>query len=132
MTHLSPGDPEPTTPSSLLSPSPTNSQPPRAIHCGLDREHLGAPIAERRRTLAELETALVAVCERAAARHAAPSVYIANRETWDKATWNRYLAAATRFEPDYMPPMRRLLSEIERLERLMTLPSTQADRSIAA
>ncbi len=86
MTHLSPGGPEPAAPASLLSPSPTNSPPPRTAHRGLDREHLGVAIAERRRMLAELETALVAVCERAAARHAARSVCIADRETWDKAT----------------------------------------------
>jgi hypothetical protein len=44
-----------------------------------------------------------------------------DRESWDRATWNRYLAAATRLESTYGPRMRRLRREIEQLERLMTL-----------
>ena len=36
--------------------------------------------------------------------------------------WQRYLAAATQIEPDFMPEMLRLLSEIDRLQRLLMLP----------
>lgn len=43
-------------------------------------------------------------------------------ETWDKAAWQRYLEAAARLEPDYLPQMRRLLRDIDRFERLLTLP----------
>jgi len=46
--------------------------------------------------------------------------------TWDKAAWHRYLEAVARFEPDYMPQMRRLLRDIQRFERLLTLPIASA------
>jgi hypothetical protein len=45
-----------------------------------------------------------------------------DRETWDRATWDRYLAAASRHEPDYMPRIRRLLGEIDNIEKLLALP----------
>jgi hypothetical protein len=44
---------------------------------------------------------VVAACESAAARGAARSVRIDDRATWNRATWDRYLAEATRLEPDY-------------------------------
>jgi hypothetical protein len=65
---------------------------------------------------------MVAACERAAARGRAGGVCIDDRATWDRATWRRYLDAATRLEPAYGPPMRRLLQEIDQLKRLMALP----------
>jgi hypothetical protein len=43
-----------------------------------------------------------------------------------QATWQRYLVAAARLEPDYMPRMRRLQQDIDRFERLLTLPMTAA------
>jgi hypothetical protein len=49
-------------------------------------------------------------------------VRIDDRATWDRPTWQRYLDAATRLEPDYGPPMRRLLQEIDQLTRLIDLP----------
>ena len=47
-----------------------------------------------------------------------------HRETWDRPTWNRYLAAAAALEGQYGPPMRRLLREIDQLERVLALPIT--------
>jgi hypothetical protein len=62
----------------------------------------------------------------AAARGAARAVRIDDRASWDRASWNRYLAEATRIEPKYMPIMLRLLSEIGRLERLTMLADAAA------
>jgi len=64
---------------------------------------------------------MVAVCEQQAARAAGPNVRIDDRTTWDKPMWDRYLAAAANRESDYMPRMLRLLGEIDRFERIMTL-----------
>jgi hypothetical protein len=69
---------------------------------------------------------MVAACEREAARGLAHGVRIDDRETWDKPTWDRYLAAEIRCEPEYLPAMLRLLSEIDHLERVMQLPSTSS------
>ena len=88
----------------------------------LDRNMLVHGIAARRRRLAELETSMVEACERAAVRGASCKVRMNDHDTWNKATWQRYLVAAARLEPDYMPRMRRLLCDIDRFERLLTLP----------
>jgi hypothetical protein len=88
----------------------------------LDRQRLNTGVLARQKKLAEIETEMVAACERAAARGAATSVRIDDRETWDRATWDRYLAAAAQFEPDYGPRLRRLYQEIDQLNRLMALP----------
>jgi hypothetical protein len=89
----------------------------------LDRGGLRAGIDQRRLILADLEAALATACETAAARGGARTVRIAQRETWDQATWQRYLDAASRLEPEYGPRMRRLFTEIDQLERLIALPS---------
>ena len=65
---------------------------------------------------------MVDACERAAVRGACRNVRIDDCKTWDKATWQRYLEAAARLEPDYLPQMRRLLRDIDIFERLLTLP----------
>ena len=88
----------------------------------LDRSHLATGIASRRRRLADLEAAMAASCEAAAARGAPRAIRVEDRETWDRAMWRRYLDAAARLEPDYGPLMRRLLQEIDRLQRLLDLP----------
>jgi len=88
----------------------------------LDRNILRHGIGARRCRLAELEAAMVNACERAAARGASRSVRIGDQKTWDKAAWQRYLDEAARLEPYYMPEMRRLLQDIDRFERLLTLP----------
>jgi hypothetical protein len=92
----------------------------------LDRNILLHGIAARRRRLAELETSMVEACERAAVRGARRKVRMHDHDTWDKATWHRYLEAAALLEPDYMPQMRRLLRDIHRFERLLTLPIAAA------
>ena len=96
----------------------------------VDRPKLEQTIAEYRAALAALEAAMVADCEREAARGAHRSVRIEDRQTWDKPTWQRYLAAAARHEPDYMPGMRRILGYIERLERLLAV--TAASQPLVA
>ena len=92
----------------------------------LDRNILLHEIAARRRRLAELETSMVEACERAAVGGARRRVRMNDHDTWDKATWQRYLVAVARLEPDYMPKMRRLLRDIDRFERLLTLPIAAA------
>ena len=93
-----------------------------ASGCHLDRNGLCAGIDQRRERLAFLEAALVTACEAAAARGAARTMQIDDRETWDHGTWQRYLKAAAQLESDYGPRMRRLLLEIGHLERLLRLP----------
>ena len=97
----------------------TPKQPAPARH--LDRSHLATGITNRRRQLADLEAAMASACEAAAAR-GARGVRIDDRGTWDRVMWQRYLDAAARLEPDYGPLMRRLLQEIDRLQRLLDLP----------
>ena len=116
MTHLS----SPArAPASLLTASGLAAPSPR-----LDLAGLRSGVALRRDRLVSLETAMVAACERAAARGRASGVCMDDREIWDRATWRRTLDAATRLEPAYGPPMRRLLQEIDQLNRLMALSLT--------
>lgn len=97
--------------SQRTGPRPPPRQPP-------DRAQLRTTIAEHRRQLAELEASLVAECEEAAVRGHRHRVDPQDRETWDRATWGRYLAAATRLEPRYGRRMVDLHRTIERLTRL--------------
>jgi len=92
----------------------------------LDRNILRRGIAARRHLLAEIETSMVDTCERAAVRGACRNVRMHDHKTWDNATWHRYLDAVARLEPDYMPQMGRLLRDIDRFERLLTLPIAAA------
>ena len=114
MTHLNPGG------GGLAAPPLTLSRPTPAARLELQRLREG--IAERRRRLLDLELAMVAACETKAARGRAPGVLMHNRETWDRATWDRYLAAAAAVEAEYGPPMRKLYREIDQLERVLALP----------
>ena len=116
MTHVSPGGDTRLALSQL-----TRATTPSCLDLGIDRVRLREAIASRRATLAALETAMVAVCEQQAARAAGPNVRIDDRTTWDKPMWGRYLAAAASHEPDYMPRMLRLIGEIDRFERIMSL-----------
>lgn len=100
---------------------PSSALPPDGPRPRLDRSGLLAGVARRRQELAELEAALVADCEAAAARGRTPQVRMDDRATWDRATWDRYLAAAARIEPQYGPRMRQLLRDIDRLARLTDL-----------
>ena len=122
MTRLMSGDDGATTLPARLStsyPTPPASEPVRPH---LDRDRLRAGIARRRQALANLEAAMVAACEQAAARSAAGAVRMDDRATWDRAMWQRYLDVAARLEPDFGPRMRRLLQEIDQLTRLIELP----------
>jgi len=103
MTHLLPDGGAPLPPPSMLG-----------------RQVLDLKILLRRARLSELEIAMSAACE-AAALGERPRTSATDRESWDRATWHRYLAAAMRLESTYGPRMRRLRQEIGQLERLMTL-----------
>ena len=103
----------------------TNATGPNHLPLGIDRSSLRGVIAARQARLSALETAMVAACEAQAARTAPRGVSVDDRETWDHAMWNRYLAAATQLEPDFMPEMLRLHSEVQRLQRLLEMPLNQ-------
>lgn len=113
MTHLATNAGAATLLASHTLPAPSSR---------LDLAGLRSGVVLRRARLARLETAMVAACERAAARGRAGDVHMDDRGTWDRATWQRYLDAAARLEPQYGPAMRRLLQEIDQLNRLMALP----------
>jgi hypothetical protein len=122
MTHIHPGgETRPAPP--MLAGIPAR---PRTMQ-GFDRRRLRQAIMDKRAQLAALEMSMVAICEQDAARGLGHGVRIDDRDTWDKATWDRYLAAATCHEPEYMPAMFRILDEIERLKRLMSLPLASSD-----
>jgi hypothetical protein len=107
----------------MLSLSTTAHQNDRPL--GIERSRLRDVIATRQARISALETAMVSACEAHAARVAPAGVSIDNRESWDRAMWDRYLAAATQLEPDFMPQMLRLHSEVRRLQRLLEMPVAQ-------
>lgn len=113
MSHMDPGRAGFAAPSLTLTRSASS----------LDVRQLRTGIADRRRRLLDLELAMVAACEAQAARGRAPAVQMHDRETWDQATWQRYIAAAADLEHDFGPPMRQLYREIDQLERVLALPS---------
>ena len=125
MTHLSPAATMPHTP----PPASTSSaaSPTFAALLG-DRSRLRSALLDKRSTIASLETAWVAAAETDAAVGRARAVRMDDRDTWDRATWDRYLAAASKHEPDYMPRITRLLGEIANIERLLALPCGTAAR----
>ncbi len=94
-----------------------------------DRSRLNAALLDKRATIAQLETEWVAAAEADAAAGHARAVRMDDRETWDRTTWDRYLTAASKHEPDYMPRIRRLLTEIDNIEKLMALPSGPTARA---
>ena len=87
-----------------------------------DRLPLREALAAKRAAVAALEAAWVAAAEADAVHNTSHDVRIDDRGTWDKATWSRYLAAASVYELDFKPPIRRLLCEIDSLEKLLTMP----------
>ena len=118
MIHLTKGGTDALAHSTMPDTLPAPATPPRP----LDHDLLRSGIADRRQRFAELEANMVAICECAALCGADRGARIDHRETSDRAMWQRYLAAATQIEPDFMPEMLRLLSEIDRLQRLLMLP----------
>jgi hypothetical protein len=87
-----------------------------------NRTALREAVTAKRAQMAAIEAAWVAAAEIDMARHLGHGVRADDRSTWDRATWSRYLAAAEAHEPDFKPRIRRLLTEIESLERLLASP----------
>lgn len=94
-----------------------------------DRSRLRSALVAKRSALARLEAAWVAAAEADIAPGRGRGVHMDDRATWGRATWDRYLAAASKHEPDYMPRIRRLLGEIENVEKLLALPGLEAVRA---
>jgi hypothetical protein len=95
-----------------------------------DRSHLRSALLDKRAAIARLETAWVAAAEADAAIGRTRAVRMDDRETWDHVTWDRYLAAASKHEPDYMPRIKRLLGEITNIEKQLALPLTLDGRRL--
>jgi hypothetical protein len=121
MTHIKAGGLQTTPPPATPALEPTRAAAGAAHRQSLDRHELSSGIAARRQRLHELEIEMVAACEAAAAGSAPREVVVADRGTWDRKMWDRYLAAAAKLECDYGPEMRRLLQQIDQLERLLKL-----------
>ncbi len=120
MTHLSPA-------ATMRGTTPRASAASPAFTALLgDRSRLRDALLDKRLDIARLETAWVAAAEVDAVIGGDSSVRRDHRETWDHATWKRYLAAASKHQPDYMPRITRLLSEISNIETLLALPNGKA------
>jgi hypothetical protein len=125
MTHIRPGlgdrgDVPPLPPSLSLRSAPI---------C-LDPGDIQAVVRRKRAEIAGLEADWAAASERAAARCLGGIDRLGDRETWDRTTWGRYLAAATQSQDLYLPSLRRLYAEVEGLERLQD-PLPPSGRRIA-
>ena len=115
MTHLQ-------APSAVQRASLPASQPSRPFPALLgNRTSLTTSVAAKRAAVASLEAAWVAAAEADAARTNTRNVRMDDRSTWDRATWERYLTAASDYEPDYKPCIKRLLREIDNLEALLAM-----------
>lgn len=64
---------------------------------------------------------MIIACKSAALGGRRPEGRISDHEGWDRATCQRYLAAAMRLEATSGPQMRCLREEIGQIERLRTL-----------
>lgn len=73
-------------------------------------------VACLRAEIATLESDWTAEAERAAARSLGRAYALGDRETWDRTTWNRYLAAAESCEHRYLPRLRQLYADLEALQ----------------
>lgn len=88
--------------------------------------HLSKALADKRALVARLEAEWVAAAEAVVARHLPKHVRIDDRGTWDGAIYGRYMLEAERVEPAFKPRIKRLLGEIDALERLtMPTPTTR-------
>lgn len=92
---------------------------------GVDPDEVQAAITAKRADIAILESDWAEASERAAARSAGRT-RLAARETWDRSTWTRYLNAAAAYQDRYLPRLRKLYSEIARLEQLQVPLPTAA------
>ncbi|GAB0120379.1 hypothetical protein [Acidisoma sp. 7E03] len=77
-----------------------------------------ATTTEMRAEIAALEADWAAESEKAAARSLGNVDRLGARQTWDRATWTRYFAASVECQDLYLPRLRRLYAEVERLEQL--------------
>ena len=116
MTHLFPAE------AALAAPQPVSRARSPLPVLGGNRAPLMQAIATKRATIAQLEAAWVAAAEAELARHLRHGVRVDDRATWDRETWTGYLAAAEACEPEFKPRIRRLLCEVESLERLLASP----------
>ena len=73
--------------------------------------------------------AWVTAAEADAVRNTSRDVPIDDRGTWDQAAWSRYLAPASVHELDFKPPIRRLLREIDSLEKQLAMPGAPIDHA---
>ncbi len=103
---------------------PISRAPARpSMALGFDPAALQAAIAAKRADIAILEGDWADASERAVARSTGRT-RLADRGSWDRSTWCRYLDAAAACQDRYLPRLRRLYSEIARLEQLqLTLPA---------
>ena len=124
MTHIRP-DPGARQASQVVSAA----MAPLRLPLCLDPARVQAAITAKRADIAAIENEWVADLERAAGRGVAGSGRFATRETWDRATWGRYLDAAAACQHQYLPRLRKLYSEIARLEQLQMPLSTTAGRA---
>jgi hypothetical protein len=113
MTHPTPGGAGLRIAAAMPSSTPVSQR-------HLDRNILRYGVAARRHRLAEIETSMVEACERAAVRAATSEWTTARHGT--RRLGSATPPAAARLEPDYLPQMHRLLRDIDRFERLLTLP----------
>src|SRR4051794_25505282 len=125
MTHLFPAEAARAAPQSISRAG--SPQPPLLGN----RAPLRQAIAAKRARIAQLEAAWVAAAEAELARHPRHGIRIDDRATWDRETWTRYLAAAEACEPEFKPPIRRLLDEIAATERLLAAPVAERGPSRA-
>jgi hypothetical protein len=112
-------DPRPAT-ARPVSPTRARSDPSVPTPIG-HQSRIQDALAALHAQISLLETAWVAASEVEAARGRSRDVRMDDRGTWDRATWARYLAAAAAHEPAFMPKIKRLLCEIDRLERALAL-----------
>ena len=89
-----------------------------------------AAIVALRAEIASLEADWAAESERAAARSLGGIGRLGERETWDRATWTRYLTASAECQHRYQPRLRRLYADLARLEEPL-LPNAIRPRRAA-
>ncbi len=112
MTHHSPVK-------AVITASHTTSRPQLPPLIG-NLAQLRSALTDKRILIARIEAAWVATAETAITKHLPKHVRIGDRATWDGETYKRYMAEAERIEPKFKPRLRRLLAEIDNLERLLS------------
>lgn len=112
MTYLSPRN-------TLLPATTTAMRSPLSPLSG-SLAHLRTALSDKQALIVRIEAEWVAEAERETARHISKNVAIDDRSTWDGATFARYLQEAERIEPSFKPRLRRLLVEVDAIERLLS------------